>query len=58
MIGKKTPEICYRLGYAYHSLGVQDYNENRYSEAINSFSLAIKYYPHEANFYVDRATTN
>jgi len=22
MIGKKTPEICYRLGYAYHSLGV------------------------------------
>ena len=46
MSGKKTPELCNRLGFAYHSLGVMDYNEKKYQDAIQSFSLAIKYYPH------------
>jgi tetratricopeptide (TPR) repeat protein len=55
--GKVTPVLGHRLGYAYHSQGVRCYNSKKYNNAIEMFTKAIQYYPFEANFFIDRATT-
>ena len=54
-IDQSDEVIKYRLASVYNDLGILEYQERRYTQAEEFFSVAISYNPKMSAFYVSRA---